>query len=46
MARAGENGTLPLFLEKISNISLFWKYVGIYHFFEIQVCETQVYPVT
>ena len=31
--KLGENGSLPLFSEKISNILLFWKYAGIYYLF-------------
>jgi len=39
----GKNGPLSLFFEKISNISLFWKYVGNYTiFFETRVPKTQV----
>ena len=32
----GQNGHIPLF----SNISLFAKYLAIYHLFETRVCET------
>ena len=28
--------------KKISNLLLFLKYIGIYHFFETRVCKTQV----
>ena len=36
-------GQMAIFWENIIDLSLFAKYFTIYHFFEIQVCEIQVY---
>ena len=42
----GQNGPLLLFSQKVSNILLFWKYVGSTIFFETRVCHEIWVPKT
>ena len=42
----GQNGPLPLFSKKVSNILLFWKYIGSTTFFETRVCHEIRVPKT
>jgi len=37
-----QNGTIALFIEIYINLSLFQKYVGIYHFLSTRVLQNQV----
>ena len=39
----GQNDQLPSLAKIFCNLPLFSKYLAIYHFFETQVCETQVW---
>lgn len=38
----GQNGLIPLFGKICKDLSLFAKYLAIYHIFELQICKTWV----